>query len=220
MNTLTKLALRLNQGLNRGLNWRLNGPHNALSPSPSPLPRYFLMSDDLRLPDPAPVLARLPKGAAVVLRCRDAQQLHALAARITPLAHRLHIKVLVANDARLALKFKCDGVHLSQAQARRGPLRLNPKALPPGFIISAAAHDGLSLRRASRAHAHLVMLSPVFTTQSHEGAKSLGIRRFAKLARLSEIPVVALGGITALSAKRLSGLAAYGIAAIQAWRDE
>jgi len=182
------------------------------------LPRFFLFSDDQRLPDPGPLLPHLPKKAAVVLRHRDAAQLEALVKHITPLAHRLNLKVLVANDVRLALRYRCDGVHLSQAQARRGPLRLNPKVLPPGFMITAAAHDAMSLKRASRAGAHRVMLSPVFATASHPGAKSLGIRRFAALARLSDVPVVALGGMTPINTKRLSGTPAWGFAAIDGWR--
>lgn len=200
------------------------GPQTNLSTNALPnalpnLPRFFLFSDDERLPDPGPLLPKLPKKAAVILRHRDAAQLEALVARITPLAHRLNLKVLVANDVRLALRYRCDGVHLSQTQARRGPLRLNPKSLPPGFIVTAAAHDAMSLKRAGHTGAHLAILSPVFTTASHPGAKSLEIRRFAALAQLSDAPVVALGGITAITAKRLRLGPAFGLAAIEAWRD-
>lgn len=185
---------------------------------PPHLPRFFLFSDDERLPDPGPLLHRLPKKAALILRHRDAAQLEALVARITPLAHRLNLKVLVANDVRLALRYRCDGVHLSQAQARRGPPCLNPKALPPGLITAAAAHDAMSLKRAHSAGAHLIMLSPVFATASHPGAKSLGIRRFATLARLSDVPVVALGGITSANLRRLRRTSSWGFAAIDGWR--
>ncbi|MCR4378850.1 MAG: thiamine phosphate synthase [Rhodospirillales bacterium] len=208
MNTLTTLASRLH--------WCRIAPKTNLL---SPLPRFFLFSDDERLPDPAPLLRRLPKKAAVVLRHRDAEQLELLVKRTTPLAHRLNLKVLVANDVRLALHYRCDGVHLSQAQARQGPPCLNPKALPPGLIITAAAHDAMSLKRAHHAGAHLVMLSPVFATASHPGAKSLGIRRFATLARLSDVPVVALGGITSANLRRLRLTSSWGFAAIDGWHD-
>lgn len=216
MNTLSKLAPRLNwrstaKALTRVKQARVKQDQT------NPLPRFFVFTDDQRLPDPVSILPRLPRGAAIVLRHRDADQLRHLVARITPLAHRLGIKVLVANDARLAIRHRCDGVHLSQAQTRRGPLRI--ASLAPDFMITAAAHDGPSMRRAKFAHAHLVFLSPVFNTASHLNAKTLGIRRFARLARLSDVPVVALGGVTATTAKCLTLGPAYGLGAIEAWRS-
>jgi thiamine-phosphate pyrophosphorylase len=47
------------------------------------------------------------------------------------------------------------------------------------------------------------MLSPVFPTRSHPGGETLGIARFYELAALSEIPVIALGGMTAERARAL-----------------
>lgn len=199
MTKVAKLASRLN--------WQRR-PHGTL-------PRFFLFTDQDRLPDPRPFLAFLPKGAAVVLRHTDEERLRILAADISPHARRLGLRVLLAGDVRLALKVGCDGVHLSQAHARRGPLRC--MGLPRKFLITAAAHDAPSLRRAASAGAGLVMLSPVFDTRSHAYANPLGVLRFAILAKLSTVPVVALGGITARRAKRLSLGPAFGIAAIDAW---
>ncbi len=80
--------------------------------------------------------------------------------------------------------------------------------------MTAAAHDAAAIRRAARHGAHAVLLSPVFATASHPGAPSLGPLRFARLARCSPIPVYALGGITAETARRLAGSGAVGLAGI------
>lgn len=199
MVNVAKLASRLN--------WR-RAPH-------ANLPRFFLFTDEFRLPDPIELLSRLPRGAAIVLRHTDPAQLETLARRIVAPAHALGLKVLISGDVRLALKLKCDGVHLSQQKARRGPLRI--QSLHPDFLITAAAHDGLSLRRAKASGCALVMLSPVFATDSHPNARPLGILRFSRMARISDSNVIGLGGITPAHAKRLNLSPAFGIAAIGAW---
>lgn len=192
------------------LNWRR-------TPDADRMPRFFLFTDQERLPDPSDLLERLPRGAAVVLRHTDPAQLDALAQRVTPRAQALGLKVLLAGEVRAALKHRCDGVHLSQTRARRGPGRIT--GLPPGFLVTAAAHDGASLRHAANAGADAVMLSPVFPTESHPRTPAFGALRFARLCAVSERPVIALGGITPGRTKRLNLGSAYGLAAIGAWRD-
>ena len=48
-----------------------------------------------------------------------------------------------------------------------------------------------------------IFLSPVFPTASHPGAITLGSAGFHALARLSSVPVIALGGMTAARARDL-----------------
>ena len=42
------------------------------------------------------------------------------------------------------------------------------------WLVSAAAHDEASARRAARAGVDLILLSPVFPTNSHPGRPALG----------------------------------------------
>jgi thiamine-phosphate pyrophosphorylase len=51
--------------------------------------------------------------------------------------------------------------------------------------------------------ADAVLLSPVFPTRSHPGAAALGPARFRLMARHAQMPVVALGGMTVRTARRL-----------------
>lgn len=208
MRTIAKLA--------GPLNWPCDVPRRPRGGDPT-LPRFFLFTDQHRLADPTPLLPRLPRGAVVVLRHGDAAELARLARRIVPRAHGLGLKVLLAGEVREALKLKCDGVHLSEARARRAPP--HPVAVPPGFLITAAAHGPRGLWRAARAGADLVFLSPVFATPSHPQARALGLLRFARMACQSPVPVAALGGVTEAGARRLRLGPAFGLAAIGAWRD-
>jgi len=180
-------------------------------------PRYFVLSDSVRLPDPAPLLAHLPRGACIILRHNDPLALAILARQIVAPAHRLGLKVIIAGDIRLALRTGADGLHLSEHMARRGRPRVTFHK--PEFIYTAAAHTRLALWRARRAGASAILLSPVFKTKSHPHARTLGVLRFAVLAKSSPVAVVALGGVTSDNAARLALGPASGLAAIGAWRD-
>ena len=59
-----------------------------------------------------------------------------------------------------------------------------------------------------------MLVSPLFATRSHPGAKLLGSARFAALARLSPVPVIALGGVKRRHAGLIRRLGAAGFAAI------
>ncbi|MGZ8283326.1 MAG: thiamine phosphate synthase, partial [Allosphingosinicella sp.] len=76
--------------------------------------------------------------------------------------------------------------------------------------------DLAEIRAAERSGADILFLSPVFPTRSHPGAPALGPRRFARLARRTRLPVIALGGVDARKGKALSRLGAWGWAGISA----
>ncbi|MCW8917087.1 MAG: thiamine phosphate synthase [Magnetovibrio sp.] len=192
-------------------------PHK--SSSARHLPHFFVMSDIERLPDPSPILHKLPRGSAVILRHPDHAALAQLANTTIAQAHRLGLKVLIANDIRLAISSGADGVHLSEQTYRLGPWKRHLHGHRPGFIITTACHSIMALKHASRSRSDAVFLSPVFPTQSHPQAQTLGPTRFQVWAQKSPKPVMALGGIEAGTAKRLHLGSAVGFGAIQAWHD-
>jgi len=171
-----------------------------------PLPPLVLMTDDARLPDPIPAVQALPRGSMVIVRCRDPIRRRALARSIAVLARAHGLVVLVAGDAALARR--AHGIHLPEARLGEAA---RARACGHTFI-TASVHSLAALRRAKYADA--VFLSPVFPTASHPGRAHLGPLRAAAMARLSPLPVYALGGITAANAGRLTGFC--GLAAIGA----
>ena len=166
-------------------------------PRRQPLPRLWLMTDERQQEALWTALARLPRGAGIVFRhyTLSPRARRALFERVRRIARRRGLVLVVAGAERLA----ADGVH-----NRRGR-----------GLATASAHDLGELRRAERAGADLVFLSPVFATRSHPGGRSLGRARFGLIAAQARVPVVALGGIDARKARGLSG--AHGWAAIDAW---
>ncbi|EGD57636.1 thiamine monophosphate synthase [Novosphingobium nitrogenifigens DSM 19370] len=140
-------------------------------------------------------LARLPAGSALVFR-----HYH-----LDPAARAKRMKGLARLARLYGVAFVLSGVgygparHLSRWGKGAGGLRL------------ATAHDMGELAGAARARVDAVLLSPVFPTRSHPGAKGLGPLRFALMARQCPLPVLALGGMDRRRAERLR---AYGFAAI------
>lgn len=155
------------------------------------MPRQVLLSDARNdaLLDRA--LRRLPQGSALVFRHYHL----APAARATRLRHLRRIAAL-------------RGVEVVLAGAGYGPANaLSPRAR----LRLATAHTLREIGAAARAGAHAVLLSPVYPTRSHPGAPVLGALRFNCLARLSPLPVLALGGMTR---RRFAQVRAHGFAAI------
>ena len=198
--TLAELARRLKF---RGRLGRVN--------SRAALPPLILMTDTARLPDPTAIMSLLPAGTAVILRGAQTPKHRELARRLALACRRRRLRLLIAGDARLAAAIGAGGVHLPEAMATRGPGPWSRLARPD-WIVTAAAHGPSALWRALRAGADAALLSPVFPTESHPGAPPLGPLRFALWCRRSPLPVYALGGIEASTARRLTASGAAGFA--------
>lgn len=189
---------------------RLNSRH----PAGRRLPPLILITDAARLPDPLAAAARLPAGAAVILRDYDAPDRADLARALAQMCRTRRLRLLVAADATLAHRVGADGVHLPEDLVPRMPRRW-----PRDWLVTAAAHSPAALWRARRAGADAALLSPVFPTASHPGAPALGALRFAAWANEMPLPVYALGGVNAGTARRLTGRGAVGLAGIGGMTD-
>ena len=193
---------------------RLNRRHRRRSAGVG-LPPLILLTDEKRLADPSTALAGLPPGAAVILRHTPATDRVALARRLKLACRRCGLRLIIAAGpgdrglaGALAARIGADGVHLPERLVRRARLRR------PGWLVTAAAHGPAGLYRARRAGADAALLSPVYPTASHPHAPTLGPLRFAAWARRAPLPVYALGGVTAVTARRLAASNAAGLAGI------
>ncbi len=160
--------------------------------------RRLLLSDARRLPDPLPLLTRLAPGDGLVFRHYGVAGRAGQARRLARACRHRGLLFLIAGDPRLAVRVGADGVHWPQHAVRR-------RRFPRPLLQTAAAHDGAALVAARRAGIDAVLLSPVFATASHPGARTLGPLRLAGLARGFPGACLALGGMTPTRVRRLSG---------------
>ena len=177
------------------------------------LPTCIAMTDPKGAEDVAALLDALPVGAAMILRHYGVDGRGELAARLVGLCHRRGIRLLVAGDPGLALAINADGVHLPEWMVRRGAVSALLQRRP-NWLVTAAAHGLAAMRRAETVGADAVLLSPVFATASHRERAPLGPLRFARLCRAGRVPAYGLGGITAVTVRRLADSGAVGIAGI------
>lgn len=178
---------------------------------PPALPALWLFTDPDRTPDLLALIARAPEGCGLVLRTFGRREVLAQAGRAAAAARARGLVLLVGADDGLAAAIGADGVHLPQRLVHQGP-RL--RARFPLWRITAAAHDGRALRRAEAAGADAAFLSPVLPSRSPSAGRPLGAVRTAALVRGAELPVYALGGVDARTAKRLGGTGVAGFAGI------
>ncbi len=165
----------------------------------NPYPTLWLFTDQRRLADPLPAIAKLPPGlSGVVFRHDGAAGRAALGRRIAKICRARRVALVVAGDARLAAALGA-GVHLRGGRWP-GPVRPRP---PAAALRTASAHDPASLRRAIAAKAAIVFLSPAFATLSHPTARPLGPVRWSGLATRADARIYALGGVTGGKARCL-----------------
>jgi len=177
----------MDQGLRRWAQARSRGPAPAL----------WLFTDAARLADPLAAAAALPRGrAGVVFRHDGVPGRAALGRALARVCRARRLVLVVAGDARLAASLGA-GLHLRDG---RWPGAARTRR---GIAPTSSAHDVPAARRAMRAGARLVFLSPVFATASHPGAPALGPLRWAALARHARGRAAALGGITGRTVGRL-----------------
>jgi thiamine-phosphate pyrophosphorylase len=178
------------------------------------LPLLLFLTDPDRAPEPWRAAERLPRGSAVVFRAFGRPDAIPAGLKLKAVAHRRGLRLLLGADPALAAAIGADGVHLPQRLAHRaGALR----RAHPGWIVTAAAHSRPAVLAAARAGACAVLVSPVFESRSPSAGRPLETARLAALVRASGVPVYALGGVDAKSARRLIGTGAAGLAAVGAF---
>ncbi len=180
------------------------------------LPTLYLIS-----PEPEPRAAFLPKLA----QCLDAGvrllQLRAkhlapgdfrqLAAQSVELCASYGARLLLNANPEYAQSLGAAGVHLTVARL----VRLRERPLDHRFLVAASCHNAVEIEHACNIGVDFVVLGPVRPTPSHPHAKALGWRRFLDLARASQVPVFALGGLKPKDMAQVWHCGAQGIAAIR-----
>ena len=166
-------------------------------PFRQPLPNIWLISDARNDAVLEQALDRLPAGSGFIYRHYHLDddsrvaRFYALRDKARALGHI----VILADSAMTAREWGADGIYGA------------PRALYPrraDMLQLATAHDLTEVGLANRFGADAVLISPVFATNSHPGAKYLGKSRFRTLANHAQIPVIALGGMNAKRAEALN----------------
>lgn len=157
----------------------------------------------------------LPQQQALLYWRTDAADIDQIQSQLLSLSdaqlQKLMINVDLWQQLDAALRDKISTIHLKQSQL----LNSSKAGLLAGKRFIAACHDAVSLQHAHHIGCDAVLLSPVQTTETHPDAKELGWEGFDELARTSDIPVFALGGVAPAELKQAQKHHAYGLAGIR-----
>ncbi len=162
--------------------------------SSTSLPSLWLISDERNDAVLEEAISRLPRSSGFVYRHYHLPHNERAArfSKLLPLLRAAEHLAIVADGSRTAQAWGADGIYGG------------PDAIAPAELLwIATAHNKAELDEANEYGATAVMLSPVFPTRSHPGGEVLGAEKFHRLASLSKVPVIALGGMNPERAKQL-----------------
>ncbi len=124
------------------------------------------------------------------------------------------VRLYLNDRADLALGLGFTGVHLREESL---PLAAQPGVLRNALRFGVSTHSLAGVRDAEAAGAEFATFGPVFATPSKAGyGEPLGIGALAEAARAADLPLLALGGVTADRVAECLAAGAQGVAAISA----
>ncbi len=124
-------------------------------------------------------------------------------------------KFIISNQIDLAFKLRLDGVYLPSFNKNR---YLKKYQKFKDFIIVGSAHSLKEIRIKEKQNVEQIFLSPLFKT--NKSLKKLGIIRFNNLSKLTDKPLIALGGINKINIKQLKLININGFAGISYFNKE
>jgi thiamine-phosphate pyrophosphorylase len=171
---------------------------------------YLITPPTLDLDSFRPALAAaLEAGdvAALQLRWKEATpaQIEVAAAAIAPLTRRRGVALILNDDAALAARIGCDGVHLGQTD---GTVEQARRLMGRDAMIGVTCHDSRHLAmEAAEAGADYVAFGAFFPTKTKDAGFRANPEVLSVWQETMQTPCVAIGGITVETA---SGLAQAG----------
>jgi thiamine-phosphate pyrophosphorylase len=147
----------------------------------------------------------------------SARELYQLVQAARALPNPRRVAILVNSRVDIALASGAAGVHLpSRSPAPRSWRKLVPK----GFLIGVSCHTTEEVRAAGEEDADYVVFGPVFAPLSKgSDLPPQGFDGLAHAVAATNIPVLALGGVTDQNAEQCRAAGAKGIAGISLFQS-
>ena len=162
---------------------------------------------------------RLSERGVTLVQLREkilsAREFYMEAAAALRVARERGLKIIINDRADIALALKADGVHLGQDDM---PAEAARRLLGTDAIIGISTHTIEQAQRAAESPIDYVAIGPIFPTTTKQSSHSpvgLDGLRLARKA-LGSMPLVAIGGISALSYEALIHAGADGMGLISA----
>ena len=133
------------------------------------------------------------------------------AEEIMELCHRYQVPFIVNDNVELAKRIGADGVHIGQADMELEQAR---KLLGADAIIGVTAKTIQQAKAAEEGGADYLGSGAVFGSSTKPDAKAMDHALLQEICGSVEIPVVAIGGISAANVMQLKGRGMAGVAVV------
>ena len=182
-----------------------------------PLPAIMLVTDrqacgERRLEDMVEVAVG---GGVNVVQVREkdlpAAELYGLSLRLRQICGG-RAMLLINDRVDVALAAGADGVELGAGGLGTEVAR----KLGPDLVIGRSVHDVAHAAESVSVGADLLVVGTMFASRSHPGLSPAGPSLIRKIAALTTIPLIGIGGITPNNATQVIAAGAAGVAAISA----
>jgi thiamine-phosphate pyrophosphorylase len=180
---------------------------------------YAIVDPDFcRGRDPLAVARAVLEGGCAVLQLRskrsDQAAIEALARGLLALCRAASVPFVINDRVELAQRIGAQGVHLGQTDM---PVPRARELLGPDVAIGLSTHDLGQAQAAAALGADLIGFGPVFATATKQDPDPVvGLDGLRTVCSALELPVVAIGGISANNASLVSNCGASLAAAISA----
>ena len=157
------------------------------------------------------------QSGATFLQVREKGMDHAAflaeAGELKALAGRYHVPFVVNDSVEVALECGADGVHVGQSDIQGRDIRA---LIGPDKILGISANTVETALSAQKAGADYIGVGAVFGTTTKKDAKNLTVEQLRAICNAVDIPVVAIGGISADNILALRGSGVDGVAVVSA----
>lgn len=188
-------------------------------------PSLYLIADaTICTSDLGSTVAKAIEGGVTLIQYRDKaasdRELFETATSLLAVCQARNVPLVINDRVDVALAVGADGVHLGVDDL---PIQTARQLLGARAIVGYSPETDAQIQTAASWGATYLGIGPMFTTTTKPDAGiALGILEFQRRRAHTDLPVVAIGGITAWSAGRCLAAGASGVAvasAIMSSRD-
>ena len=166
------------------------------------------------------IVEKALQAGVTVLQLREktatTRDFYQLALRIKPIARQYNVPLLINDRLDIALAVDADGVHVGQEDL---PVAVVRRLIGPDKILGATAATVAAAQTAEREGADYIGSGAMFPTLTKPGKQVLPLNVLAQIKQAVQVPVVAIGGITADNLLTLKITGVDGLAVVSAIID-
>ena len=170
------------------------------------LPKIYHFINEVNLSD----LSKLGKNIHIIYRNYQKKITYNELIILKKLNYYKKRKIYIANDIKLALKSKLDGVYIPAFNKKIN--YLSSFSIPKNFEIIGSAHNINEIKIKKKQGCNEIFLSPLFKVKKRN--YFLNIYNFNKLTNDNNLKYIALGGINQKNYKKIKLTKSIGFAGI------